>query len=195
MFGTALPILYPLALLQYTVLYITECLMLCYYYKQPPSFDEKLTMSTLEIMLLGPALYMSFSYWYLSNKQIFSNVVIPMQYADDAVRSGHALLANFSRFTYDQSAPVFIVAVVLLALVPTGFLLLKLINWLKPGLLNVTLRVDEDLSPYFDAVDDEDRNFMITEEENMRNVYVRTVLISWYRKLRPCLMRPCTSSA
>lgn len=174
MFGTALPILYPLALLQYTVLYITERLMLCYYYKQPPSFSEKLTMSTLEIMLLGPALYMSFSYWYLSNQQIFNNVVIPLQYADDALRSGHNLLANFNHFTYDQSAPVFILAVLLLALVPTGFLLLKLINWLSPDILNVNIRVDEDLSPYFDSVDDEDRNFMITEEENLRNVYVST---------------------
>ena len=61
----------------------------------------------------------------------------------------------------------------LLALVPFGFLFLKLIDWLQPGFLNVYLKVDEDLSPFFSAVDDDDRNFLITEEENMRQNYVR----------------------
>ena len=95
MFGTALPILYPLALLQYLMLYVTERLLVFYFYRQPPSFDEKLTMSTLEIMLGAPVLQMCFSYWYLSNQQIFDNVVLPVQYADDVVRSGHFLFRNF----------------------------------------------------------------------------------------------------
>ncbi len=39
MYGTALPILYPISLVAFIVLYCTERCLIFYYYKQPPSFD------------------------------------------------------------------------------------------------------------------------------------------------------------
>lgn len=43
MYGTALPILYPIALWGFFVLYTLERLLVCYYYRQPPAFDDKMT--------------------------------------------------------------------------------------------------------------------------------------------------------
>jgi hypothetical protein len=67
MFGTALPILYPIALLAMIIQYIVERCCVCYFYKQPPTLDEKLTINAINILTVAPIIYMAFSYWFLSN--------------------------------------------------------------------------------------------------------------------------------
>ena len=42
MYGTAIPILFPIAALSFLVIYIKEVYMLYYVYKAPPTYDEKL---------------------------------------------------------------------------------------------------------------------------------------------------------
>lgn len=66
-YGTALPILYPIALWSFFVLYTLERMLVCYYYKQPPAFDEKMTTNALKMLLWAPIVYMMMSYWYLGN--------------------------------------------------------------------------------------------------------------------------------
>lgn len=39
MYGTALPILFPISLLAFVILYTLERCLVFYYYKQPPVFD------------------------------------------------------------------------------------------------------------------------------------------------------------
>lgn len=72
-----MPIVFPIALLAFTILYISERLQIFYFYKQPPAFDEKLTMNTLRMLLYSPLVFIAFTYWYLSNNQIFGNIVFP----------------------------------------------------------------------------------------------------------------------
>ena len=67
MYGTALPILYPIGLLAFVVLFSVERYLICYWYKQPPAFDEKITKNALSMLLWAPLLYMMTSYWFLSN--------------------------------------------------------------------------------------------------------------------------------
>lgn len=67
MYGTALPLLYPIALWSFFVLYSLERLLVCYYYKQPPALDDKLTQSSLKMLLWAPIVHMMLSYWFLSN--------------------------------------------------------------------------------------------------------------------------------
>jgi hypothetical protein len=67
MYGTALPILYPIALLSFSILFVLERCLVCYYYIQPPIFDEKMTMNSLNMLLFAPIFYMAFSYWMLGN--------------------------------------------------------------------------------------------------------------------------------
>lgn len=40
MYGTAMPLLYPIACLAFLVLFINERLLICYYYRMPPAFSE-----------------------------------------------------------------------------------------------------------------------------------------------------------
>jgi len=43
-FGAAMPILFPIALIHFTVTTVSQRLLVIYYYKEPPSFDEKMTL-------------------------------------------------------------------------------------------------------------------------------------------------------
>jgi hypothetical protein len=47
-------------------------------------------------MLFAPVVHMCLSYWYLSNQQIFGNVVVPLKYIDDILKSGHTLVSAFT---------------------------------------------------------------------------------------------------
>jgi hypothetical protein len=67
MYGTALPILFPIAMWSFFVLYTLERSLVCYYYKQPPAFDEKMTLTALKVLSWAPLVYMMLSYWALSN--------------------------------------------------------------------------------------------------------------------------------
>lgn len=67
MYGTALPVLYPLAMWAFFVLFTLERVLVCYYYKQPPNLDDKLTQNALGILAWAPILHMMFSYWFLGN--------------------------------------------------------------------------------------------------------------------------------
>ncbi len=68
MYGSALPILYPIGLVAFIVLHMIERMQICYFYKQPPAFDELITMSSMRILAYAPLVCMAFSYWYLSNR-------------------------------------------------------------------------------------------------------------------------------
>lgn len=46
-YGTAMPPLYLIACLAFAILYVNERLLVCYYYREPPAFDEKMTVLTL----------------------------------------------------------------------------------------------------------------------------------------------------
>lgn len=67
MYGTALPILYPIAVLTFVILYILEKCLICYYYRQPPAFDDKMTHKAISILTYSPVIYMGVSYWLYGN--------------------------------------------------------------------------------------------------------------------------------
>jgi hypothetical protein len=43
-------------------------------------YDDKLNNAALSIMKWAPFFMMMFGYWLMGNKQIFSNIVNPVQY-------------------------------------------------------------------------------------------------------------------
>mmetsp|Transcript_8384 Transcript_8384/g.14013 ORF Transcript_8384/g.14013 Transcript_8384/m.14013 type:complete len:164 (+) Transcript_8384:2389-2880(+) len=73
MFGTGMPILFPVAACSLMVIYLLEKGMLYYAYKCPPAYDEKLNNSVLSNLSFAPLFLFSFGYWMLTNKQIIQN--------------------------------------------------------------------------------------------------------------------------
>lgn len=112
LYGTSMPYLYFCAVLAFVILYINERLLVCYYYREPPTFDEKMTVMTLEMTKYVPLMMLPFAFWQLGNRQIFDDVVFEIVYKTDFLISGHDIQqalhdgANLSHWTYN-SPPIF----------------------------------------------------------------------------------------
>mmetsp|Transcript_44012 Transcript_44012/g.42598 ORF Transcript_44012/g.42598 Transcript_44012/m.42598 type:complete len:185 (-) Transcript_44012:303-857(-) len=177
MYGTAMPVLYPIALLTYIILYITERCLVFYYYKQPPAFDQKMTNTSLNILRWGPFLLFAMTYWILGNNQVFDNQVFVQEYTSNITFSGHSVIKDLSDYQFDQSMPCFFMAVLLLVCIPFGSLITSCLNACTGGSFEIKLNIDENLERYYDALDEDDKKFTVLEEENMRNNYkVKTLL-------------------
>lgn len=75
LYGLAMPLLFPIALLFYIVMYTVERLCITYYYKKPPMYDEKLNAAALSTLKWAPVFMMAFGFWIMGNQQIFSNYI------------------------------------------------------------------------------------------------------------------------
>ena len=71
--GAALPILFPVTWFGILNNYFTERILLAYYYRTPPMFDNKLDRAALRLLRFAPIFGLLMSYWYLGNRQIFFN--------------------------------------------------------------------------------------------------------------------------
>jgi hypothetical protein len=89
MYGLALPILFPIALLAFFVLYVTERLTITYYYKKPPMYDEKMNEAAIGILKWAPFTMVLFGFWSLGNMQLFSNEVSPKEFKTDPTVTNH----------------------------------------------------------------------------------------------------------
>jgi hypothetical protein len=62
-FGLALPLLFPIALIGFIVLYIIERILITYYFRQPPMYDEKMNAAAISVLKWAPFLMVSFGFW------------------------------------------------------------------------------------------------------------------------------------
>lgn len=67
-YGTAMPLFFPIGLMGYLTLWFNERLLLCYYYKQPPAYDTEITDQAYYIMTFLPLISLPFVYWQLGNR-------------------------------------------------------------------------------------------------------------------------------
>jgi len=128
-------------------------------------------------MKWGPVLYLFMSYWYLSNKQIFDNVVFPIKLETDILMSGHHIPFHSDDWNYDQSIPCLIMGFAIMFFIPLSAVFNAILNICVKGIFEVKLHIDEDLSNYFDALEPDDREWWVKEEEHVRNEYSFKVLI------------------
>ena len=98
MFGSMLPILYPISLVGIVIQLVMDKLLLTYFYRLPPKYSEKLTIQNIMLMLFAPILGLMINYWAFGNRQMFSNALV------DAVGSTHAI--TFSHHTLNNTNQV-----------------------------------------------------------------------------------------
>lgn len=99
MYGVGLPYLFPTAVAALVILYYTEKALLYYSYRQPPSYDQRLSNFVIRMMLGGPVLMLFFGYWMLSSKQLISNEYLsPREFGNDPELSQHTMGDVFSSY-------------------------------------------------------------------------------------------------
>lgn len=89
LYGTCMPVLYVVAFVAFIVLFINERVLVCYYYREPPSFDEEITLKAMSMIQWIPILCLPVVFWQMGNRQIFESVVIPIDRQSDVKYSEH----------------------------------------------------------------------------------------------------------
>lgn len=172
MYGLGLPILFPIAALSLFVLFIIEKLMLHYSYREPPMYDESLNKNALAILTWAPVLFLSFGYWMMSSRQLLSNQLPnSINHRDDPMVTNHVLSEVFKSHAYQNSnvaMPLLVTFWVILGLTLFRAFIYKCLCWVLPVLQIGDFEIDEGLPPYFETLDDNDRNWSIEEEKNAR---------------------------
>lgn len=162
LYGTAMPYLYVCALLAFTILYLNERLLVCFYYREPPAFDEKMTLMTLELTKKVPLMMLPVVFWQLGNRQIFDTKVFEIVYKTDVQMSGHSIgqsldNANPMFLTYN-SGPILVF-----------FMIFIYVVW--KALCGGEEEEEEDdqlvegLSEYYEALKKDDKNIIVGQEE------------------------------
>ena len=68
LFGIGMPILYPIAAFNLSVVYLVERYVLAYFYRVPPTMDDRLVNKAMEILKFAPLLFLANSFWMLTNR-------------------------------------------------------------------------------------------------------------------------------
>jgi hypothetical protein len=72
-YGTALPLLYPIAAFTFWNLYVVDRIMVTYFYQEPPNYAEKLNKLALRWLKASPFFLCLFGWWCLGQPEIFNN--------------------------------------------------------------------------------------------------------------------------
>jgi len=183
MFGTGLPILFPLAFFALAVLYGVETYMLYYGYKQPPAYDGYLNSCVLQNLSYAPFFMLAFGYWMLSSKQLLQN-----HYLAAIDRKGDAAVSNHVWFALpDDFEPA--VYLKLFFFLYVAYLLFKAtIVKAVEMCCDITSysewNIDETIDLYQNCLDDDDKNFSIHEEKTLRAHGIQTQFDETQEKLR-----------
>lgn len=179
MYGLGIPILFPIAVISFFALYVTEKAMVYYSYRLPPMYDEKLNNNVLALMTYAPLLFLAFGYWQFSSHQLLMNEVHFNDGTSTGLITGHVWTSVFSAEGYSCLPALPLICAFWFFLVCIVFRnqIYKLLTLICPNVVRVgDLEIDEDLDNYFHTIDDEDRHWSITEEENARNTLKLKIL-------------------
>lgn len=185
MFGAGMPILFPIAAISLSGMFLLENFMLHYVYKQPPAYDEKLNNTVLNNLDKAPVFLLAFGYWVLTNLQLIENDYLePMQKGSDYFISQHYWYDYINPLTAFNGSPAGSLLVMLYAYV--GYLVLRepieaLWNsffalCLDQGSNEDEWVIDEEIDLYQNCLDDDDKTFSLKEEDNCLKYGIRTML-------------------
>jgi len=161
-YGCTMPPLYIIACLAFVILYINERLLVCYYYREPPAFDEKMTVLTLDLVKWVPFIMLPMAFWQLGNRQIFESEVAEIDFKADIRLSKHDISNSLSHMdptymTYN-SGPLWILLLILVYRIVSKFYCPDNDDDDDDGLV-------EGLADYYDALKDADKACLIGQEE------------------------------
>jgi hypothetical protein len=109
MYGPGIPVLFPIGLLGLINLYIAERWSVAKYYQMPPNISERLNEACIRDILWSPIFYYGIGFWMFSNRQIFENVVLPIEYSNSIVRYGHTFKSVLERIYPGDPLLIFMV--------------------------------------------------------------------------------------
>ena len=123
-------------------------------------------------MMWAPTFFCAFGYWMATNKQMNTNELYPRAFKSDAEFNNHILTFGtfVDAFTEAPAYPLYILFLIFIVYNlfggPTKWCLKKSIGVEAKKL---SRELNEDIPPYFEALDLKDKSWTIKEEENANN--------------------------
>jgi len=179
MYGGGMPILFPIAAAQLIVFYILENYKFFYTYQQPPAYDEKLNTFALKTLDKAPLLLLGFSYWMFTNHQILqkkTDIMKSLETTQDTFLSEHYWYEPFTyEGLFDSQKPgagvllfcFFLYFLYIVAANPISYI----VGCCCKFAMLKDLEIDEDIDTYPNCLDDDDKDWSVQEELNMRDCY------------------------
>lgn len=173
MYGFGMPVLYPIAVYALVVLYLSEKAMLYYSYRQPPTYDQRLSNYVIVSMMMGPCLMLFFGYWMLSSKQLISNGHLqPRDFGNDPELSEHVWREVFQKEGWTGPAwPVLLCAFIVLFMVLFHKPLNKLWNKIFSCWVVGDVDPNEEIDKYWKSLDTHDLGWSYCEEMKARELF------------------------
>lgn len=168
MYGVGLPILFPIAVMNYFIFYFLERYHMARTYQLPPSLDDRLTKNAIKVLKFAPLLLLANGAWMLSNLQIFDGVFYNKETSSDVALSGH----NFaSLFAVTQASPVVLMVMIMFTiLILQNFFKKQLKSWgfaFSAG----KIEVDENLPNFFNAIKLSESDWICKENDYYNKTY------------------------
>jgi len=180
MFGPAMPVLFPITLVTFMVIYILEKGMLYYGYQEPPKYDEILDKSALNVLKFAPSVMLGFAYWMFSSKQLIDNdTLIPKEHKNVPYNSGHWVIDAINPWTvFDTNSQPAIALWLAFWFSLFKAILVKVdlksnnnllpFSWFKSDEKEESFEIIEVIDTYWRCLDQDDRKWTIEEEKNIR---------------------------
>lgn len=92
MFGSGIPILFPIALICLVILYIFEKKMITRLVTIPANYDPKMNKDMVSTFLYGPILYAAIGFWMYSVPSLMSNDVQPISHLTSKTHTHHRII-------------------------------------------------------------------------------------------------------
>ena len=89
MYGMGMPILFPLAALNFINQWICERLVVAWYMRLPPSLSDILMRNMIDKLKFAPLIFIFNGWWMISNEQIFHNQWQWIETIGDGMKSKH----------------------------------------------------------------------------------------------------------
>lgn len=162
LYGMMMPIMFPMAGLILANQRLSERIIVWKYSRQPPSMDDAMCKSILDMLKYAPLLFLFNNYWLIDSKIIFSNAWKYKTKITDNIWSSHLVEPSIN-----QATPIlyfcFIALFIMLIKSFANDTLHKLFD-LEP--IDMSIEVDEDLPAFFDTLMVSEAKKVIAEQQH-----------------------------
>lgn len=94
MYAFGLPIFLILTFICLIMSYIIDKIVVAYYHRKPPMYDDTLNKTSVHFMKWGAVIYLAIAYWMASNRQMFGNNLNPKNFQDEVDVYDHYIRDN-----------------------------------------------------------------------------------------------------
>lgn len=173
LFGYCMPILYLVGMYAIILQYSMDRARIAYFWRLPPIFSTRLTLSLLQHMSLASTMGLCMLFWMMTNKQMFDNKIDPIAYEDE-VRPSHHFISDiqWSKLTGALQALVITIACLLvLHVIQYSY---QFYTYVMDPHQKLTL-VEQNLPNYFDSLQRQHIEDFIEDYNDLKAIGAKTL--------------------